>query len=93
MKPLANAAGVDSCAAIRESLEALQTCFEADGYRLTIEGVRDGRLRIVVEAGENACEECLLARDVATSMIETSLPSDSGVTALELVYPGEVPSD
>lgn len=93
MSPSPDAGGADPCAAIRESLEPLQTCFAADGYRLTIEGVCDGRLRIVVEAGENACEECLLARDIATSMIETSLPADSGVTALELVYPFERPGD
>ena len=79
-------AGAD-LAAIRAALSGLCTSFAADGYRMSVVGFHDDRLEVVVEAGEDACAECLVSKEVTAEMIRMTLPPGVAVGSIDLVYP------
>ena len=80
-------APADELAAVREALRGLRDAFSADGYTMTVAGLERGRLRIVIEAGEGACAECLVSREMMAGIVRTSLPADARVSDVDLVYP------
>lgn len=73
-------------------LDDLRIGLNADGYDLEVAAVDDKvQLRIVV-ARENACEDCLVPKDIMGQIAATALRErDAGVTADDIVfsYPAE----
>ena len=69
-----------------DGLATIRASLEADGYLLDIR--EDGeRLVAQISAGPDACEDCLVPKDLMKVMLEQAL----GVPAqsIELRYPGE----
>ena len=84
-----SAPAAPALAALRASLQPLCDSFAADGYRMTVAEFAGGCLTIVIEAGEGACEECLVPKEIMSGIVEHSLPPDAGVERIELFYPRE----
>lgn len=62
----------------------------ADGYVLRVDDLSGGRLRLVIDAGEDACAECLVPEDVMANIVRSKLTDHSDrITDIELVYPSE----
>ena len=60
----------------------------ADGYALEVSRSASGGLRVEIVAGPDACEDCLIPREMFTGMLSSRLTSE-GVefSDLSLVYP------
>ena len=69
-----------------ERTAALASTLEADGYHLAIEEL-DSRLAVTITAGPDACEDCLVPKDLMRSILSDTLgvPPD----AIDLTYPTE----
>lgn len=80
-------AGGQELARLRDALKPLCESFVADGYTMILAGLDQGRLKVVIEAGEGACEECLVPKEILSGIVLNSLPPESGVAAIELIYP------
>ncbi|MBI2863784.1 MAG: hypothetical protein HYX94_04400 [Chloroflexi bacterium] len=74
-------------ASIEEQLLEVRRTLEADGYELKVDGVEGGLLRLTVIAGENACEECLMPKDIMVMMVEDSVQSRPEIRRIEVRYP------
>ena len=73
-----------------EALGPLSMALEADGYQLAIEELQTNSLRLDVRATENACEECLVPKDLFAQMAQKRLSDASGESwSVEVVYPVE----
>jgi hypothetical protein len=76
-----------STAPFDAALAPMSDMLAADGYRLALSTPDDGRLRVEVVAGPDACEECLVPQDIFKAIAQKYL-SEKGLTPeLELVYP------
>ncbi len=62
----------------------------ADGYSLEVTPAGDGRLVVEIVAGPDACEDCLIPREMFSGMLSSRLSSE-GVqfSDLALIYPGD----
>jgi hypothetical protein len=80
------AAGV---AAVGTALEGLNEALRADGYAMSVLAADCDCVKMRVEAGEHACEECLVPKDILIEMIRGSLPREFGGARIDLEYPGE----
>ncbi len=62
----------------------------ADGYALEVSRSGSGGLRVKIVAGSDACEDCLIPREMFTGMLSSRLASQ-GVEFSELclVYPAD----
>ena len=60
----------------------------ADGYSLEVTRSGSGGLRVEILAGPDACEECLIPKDMFTGMVRSRLGSE-GVqfSDVSVVYP------
>ena len=56
---------------------ALASALEADGYHLAIDEA-DARLSVVITAGPDACEDCLVPKDLMRSMLSSELGGRRG---------------
>ena len=67
-----------------ERAVALTSALEADGYHMAIEEA-DAKLSVVITAGPDACEDCLVPKDLMRGMLEQQLgvPADR----IDLTYP------
>jgi len=73
-----------------EALGPLSQALAADGYELDIELLQENNVRLDVRATENACEECLVPKELFVSMAEKRLSDASGEPwQVEVVYPVE----
>ena len=76
---------------IAKALSSLGTMLEADGYALEIG--EDGPDVVVAEikAGPDACEDCLVPKDMMRSYFEEALKGvfELGLAEIRLIYPGE----
>jgi len=76
---------------ITEALSSLKGMLEADGYGLDLS--EEGAIRLVarIEAGPDACEDCLVPKDMMRRYFEEALRPvcEFGVPEIRLVYPGE----
>ena len=63
---------------------ALASTLEADGYHMAIEG-DEARVSVVITASPEACEDCLVPKDLMRGILEQALgvPAD----AIDLTYP------
>ena len=71
-----------------ERAVALTSALEADGYHLAIDE-QDARLAVVITAGPDACEDCLVPKDLMRSMLGSELGVD--VTIIDITYPADLP--
>jgi hypothetical protein len=71
-----------------ERAVALTSALEADGYHMAIDE-QDARLAVVITAGPDACEDCLVPKDLMRSMLGNEL----GVAAaiIDISYPTDLP--
>jgi carbon monoxide dehydrogenase subunit G len=69
---------------IRSALSGIQSALQADGYDLTV-AVTPGKVSVAIEAGPQACAECLVPVSLMTGMIESELAHND-----VLVPPGTV---
>ena len=76
---------------IAEALTSLRTMLEADGYGLELS--EDGPAALVarIVAGPDACEDCLVAKEMMRRYFEDALKPvcELGLPDIRLVYPGE----
>jgi hypothetical protein len=71
-----------------ERTVALAQTLEADGYHMDIDG-DDSRISVVITAGPEACEDCLVPKDLMRGILSQTL-GVSGDT-IEITYPADLP--
>jgi hypothetical protein len=71
-----------------ERAVALTSALEADGYHMAIEEA-GATLSVVITAGPDACEDCLVPKDLMRSMLSSELGIDAAV--IDLTYPVDRP--
>jgi hypothetical protein len=71
-----------------ERAVALTSALEADGYRIAIDE-QDARLAVVITAGPEACEDCLVPKDLMRSMLGSELGVDAAI--IDITYPADLP--
>jgi hypothetical protein len=69
-----------------EALDGIKQMLMADGYDLLIDDSQSD-LQISVAAGPEACEDCLVPKDVMISIIQASIPDVQ--KPIVLTYPNE----
>ena len=72
----------------RAALRPFSAGLAADGYSLDVTRSGSGGLRVEILAGPDACEECLIPKDMFTGMVRSRLDSE-GVqfSDISVVYP------
>jgi molybdopterin/thiamine biosynthesis adenylyltransferase len=71
-----------------ERAVALASALEADGYHLAIEEL-DAKLSVVITAGPDACEDCLVPKDLMRGMLSSELGVDGSI--IDITYPVDLP--
>ena len=71
-----------------ERAVALTSALEADGYHMAIEEA-DAKLSVVITAGPDACEDCLVPKDLMRSMLSSELGVDAAI--IDITYPVDLP--
>ena len=62
----------------------------ADGYTLEVSRPSSERLRVEIVAGPDACEECLIPKEMFEGMLSSRLRSEGVVFSdLSLIYPSD----
>ena len=70
------------------ALSAFSSGLAADGYALEVSQSASGGLRVEIVAGPDACEDCLIPKDMFKAMISSRLSAEGVEFAgLSLVYP------
>lgn len=71
------------------ALEPFSSGLAADGYSLTVSLLDNRGLRVEVVAGPDACEECLIPKQMFAGMLSDRLSAEGvAFSVLTLVYPG-----
>jgi hypothetical protein len=71
-----------------ERAVALTSALEEDGYQMAIEEA-DAKLSVVITAGPDACEDCLVPKDLMRSMLSSELGVDEAM--IDITYPVDLP--
>jgi hypothetical protein len=69
---------------------ALSSALEADGYHLAIDEA-NAKLTVVITAGPDACEDCLVPKDLMRGMLSNELGVDAAL--IDITYPADRPDD
>jgi hypothetical protein len=71
----------------QERLQALRSSLDADGYRMEVHS-EGGRTRVDISATPEACDDCLVPKDLMRGILQQAL----GVAAdtIDLTYPREL---
>jgi hypothetical protein len=72
---------------ISAALDIVAEGLKVDGYEFKIHGLDDGTLRVEIAAGESACEECLVSKDLMSTIIMGNLPQGGPVERVDITYP------
>jgi hypothetical protein len=77
--------------AISDALSTLGTMLDADGYTLTLSEAGAATLVATIEAGPDACADCLVPKAIMRRYVEDALRPvcELGMPDIRLVYPGE----
>ena len=67
---------------------ALASTLEADGYHMAIEG-DEARVSVVITASPEACEDCLVPKDVFRGIASHQLGIDGDL--IDITYPVDLP--
>jgi hypothetical protein len=71
-----------------ERAVALSSALEADGYHMSI-GEAEAKLSVVITAGPDACEDCLVPKDLMRGMLSNELGIDAAL--IDITYPADRP--
>jgi hypothetical protein len=71
-----------------ERAVALSSALEADGYRLAIDEA-GSRVSAVITAGPDACEDCLVPKELFRGMLSHEIGIDEGL--IDVTYPADLP--
>ena len=71
-----------------ERTRALASTLEADGYQTAIEEL-DSRLAVTITAGPDACEDCLVPKDLMRGILSQQLGVDGD--SIDIAYPVDLP--
>jgi hypothetical protein len=71
-----------------ERTRALASTLEADGYHMAIEEL-DSRLAVTITAGPDACEDCLVPKDLMRGILSQQLGVDG--ESIDITYPVDLP--
>ena len=71
-----------------ERAVGLSSALEADGYHLAI-AEADAGLSVVITAGPDACEDCLVPKDLMRGMLSNELGVDAAL--IDITYPADLP--
>ena len=71
-----------------ERTRALASTLEADGYQMAIEEL-DSRLTVTITAGPDACEDCLVPKDLMRGILSQQLGVDGD--SIDIAYPVDLP--
>ncbi len=76
---------------IANALTSLTAMLDADGYRLSVSEEGPAKLVARIEAGPDACEDCLVHKDLMRRYFEDALRSvcELGLPDIRLIYPGD----
>jgi hypothetical protein len=77
-------------AMVRTGLSGVCQSMTADGYDMSITALRGTTLHIKVDAGPDACAECLVPKPVLAGIVMQTLNGQFGVSEVALTYPTEV---
>ncbi len=69
-----------------ERTGALARSLEADGYHLAIEE-EGSRLSVIITASPDACEDCLVPKDLMRGILSQSLGVDG--ETIDITYPAD----
>ena len=58
---------------IEEALQPIRKSLQADGYDLVVNNFQEGVLSVEVQAGPQACVECLVPKEMMELMIQQSV--------------------
>lgn len=74
-----------------EALSSLKAMLEADGYRLDLSEAGPATLVARIEAGADACADCLVPKDMMRRYFEEALRPvcELGLPKIRLLYPGD----
>jgi hypothetical protein len=70
-----------------ERTVALAQSLEADGYRMAIDEA-DSRVSVVITATPDACEDCLVPKDLMRGILSQSLGVDGDT--IDITYPADL---
>ena len=71
-----------------ERAAGLSSALAADGYQLAIDEA-DAKLAVLITAGPDACEDCLVPKDLMRSMLSSELGVDPAL--IDITYPADRP--
>ena len=71
-----------------ERAVGITSALEADGYNMAI-AEQDARLAVVITAGPDACEDCLVPKDLMRGMLSSELGVDAAI--IDITYPTDRP--
>lgn len=75
-------------ASVDESIEDLRLMLQPDGYDLVVASEEGDEVNLTVVAGAEACEDCLVPKEVFEQIIAQRL-TPAGLRLKSLTYPGE----
>jgi len=75
--------------AVQSAVEVTRTMLAQDGYDVRLERASPGELHLAIIAGPEACEECLVPKEILSGIIEANLPPEMAGTRVLLTYPSE----
>lgn len=64
---------MDQSAAIETALATLRPSLGADGYDLRLDGVNGEVVNVVLEAGPEACADCMVPDDMLTLILQDAI--------------------
>lgn len=79
----------DEIVQAQQALEELSKGLDADGYELVVLEANGEVLEVAVRALDDACEDCLVPKDLMAPMIQSTLPPHLGTSKVVLHYPNE----
>lgn len=74
---------------VSNALQPIRDGLNADGYDLTVTSVGDASIEVTVSAREDACEDCLVPRELFADMVRAELAETIGISDIEVVYPAD----
>ena len=74
---------------IEEALQPIRKSLQADGYDLVVNNFQEGVLSVEVQAGPQACVECLVPKEMMELMIKQSIKTLARSVQVQYPEPSE----
>jgi hypothetical protein len=72
--------------------EIVNDLVAGDGYEAVVEELAEGRLRVEILAGPEACADCLVPKGVMKAILLDRLPPGTVLDEQDIVYPSDAGS-